>query len=216
MEHSAGRAHHRAGYRAVGEFIPRLGGAHRRGLPPSHGQRPHLLRGRRPRHVGERGLRHRVRGPDGLHALTPAAHRDRVVRPARRVRGRRQRRGARRRRTGGEVHRRRGDVGQLDARTARESSARPRRTPAAHGRRACRSAPASATAASWPSAATTSAPRSTWRPAWWAPRRRGRSWPHPMSATSWSTGQRFRRIRWCSRVSMPRSRPTTCTCPADR
>ncbi len=39
---------------------------------------------------------------------------------------------------------------------------------------------------------------------------------HPMSATSWRTGPRFRRNRWCSRASTPPSRPTICTCPADR
>ena len=63
------------------------------------------------------------------------------------------------------------------------------------GRPACRCALASAMALCWGSAATTSASRSIWRPAWWRPRRLGRSWRPPMSATSCPTGQRFPWIR---------------------
>ena len=102
--------------------------------------------------------------------------------------GHRQRRGARRRRTGGEVHRRRGDVGELDARTAGQGGGRPGRTPEGARGADCRSAPASATARCWPSAATTSAIRSTWPPGWSRPRRPDRSLPSRPSATSCPSG----------------------------
>ena len=103
--------------------------------------------------------------------LTPAELSDLLVR----VRRRRQRRGACRRWTGGEVHRRRGDVGELVARTAGESRRSTSSTTRERGRRACRSAPVWATARCWPSAAITSATRSTWPPAG----RRGRARTDP-------------------------------------
>ena len=81
------RADHGAGVSRRRRVHSAPGGAHRRGVPASHGQRPHLFRGRRPRHLGERDLRHRIRRPDGLHSADPAAHPDRVVGAARRVRG---------------------------------------------------------------------------------------------------------------------------------
>ena len=61
--------------------------------------------------------------------------------------------------TSGEVHRRRGDVGEFDAGAAGESRCRPGRTPASARGGVCKSAPASATARCWPSAVTTSATR---------------------------------------------------------
>jgi class 3 adenylate cyclase len=70
-----------------------------------------------------------------------------------------------------------------------------------HGRQACKFMPVSATARCWPSAAITSATRSTWRPVWWRPRRRGRSSPRPMFATSWPNGPRSHWNPCHSRVS---------------
>ena len=144
-------------YRAVGEFIPRLAvlidAVFRHHTVSARTYFEGVVRDTSASVVCGVGFADLT----GFTALTQRLTATELSEPARRVRGRRQRRGARRRRPGGEVHRRRGDVGQFDARTARESSARPGGTPAAHGKRACRSAPASATAACWPSAATTSA-----------------------------------------------------------
>ena len=80
-------------------------GVDRRRFPASDNQRPHLFRGCHARRFGKRGVRHRIRGLDGLHGVDTAAHADRVVEPARRVQHRGHRRGACRRWTGGEVHR---------------------------------------------------------------------------------------------------------------
>ena len=195
------RAHHGTGISRCRGVHPPPRGIDRRRLPPPHDQRPHLLRGCHPRHVGERDLRCRIRGPDGLHRFDTTAHPGGVVEPARRVQCDSGRRGAHRRRTGGEVHRRRGDVGEYDAGAAGKSCGRPGRTPARTG---CRIA----------------GPRgSRLRPGAGHRRRLfrqcgqpggtpggGRSagsdpWRRPTFATSWSTGPPFRRIRWYSRVS---------------
>src|SRR5436305_1826178 len=69
-------------------------------LPPS-----------RPRHhTGQRAVRHRIRGPDRLHAVVAVDADARAVVAAERLRGDGDGYGPRRRRTRGEVPRRRGHV----------------------------------------------------------------------------------------------------------
>ena len=71
----------------------------------------------------------------------------------------------------------------------------------AHAKRACRSAPVSVTARSWPSTVITSATRSTWPPGSSPRRRRGRSSPQPTSTSYYRSGPPSSRNHCSSRVS---------------
>ena len=184
-------------YRTVAEYHPTQFGVLIDAVFRQHiGQRPNLLRGRqsstrRPSVTCGIGFADLT----GFTALTQAAHTGRVVRAARRVRRLRQRCGARRRWTGGEVHRRRGDVGDLDPRPAGKGGRGPRGLPAGAGGRTAGARRPRLRLRCLPSAGTTSA-----IPLNLAARLVGaadpvRSWRPPTFATNCPTGQRFHRIR---------------------
>ena len=74
MSHTQDELTHRAGVPRRRGVRPTHRAIDRRCSPPSHDQRPNPLRGRHPRHVGERRLRRRFRGSVGLHRSDAAAH----------------------------------------------------------------------------------------------------------------------------------------------
>ena len=105
-------------YRAVAEFVPRLGTlidtVHRHHLISARTHFEGVLRDTSASVVCGVGFA----DLSGFTALTQALTPAELSRVAQRVRRHRLRRGACRRRPGGEVHRRRGDVGERDARAA--------------------------------------------------------------------------------------------------
>ena len=135
-------------YRAVAEFVPRIGAlidiVHRHHLTSARTHFEGVLRDTSASVVCGIGFA----DLSGFTALTQALTPAQLSELAQRVRRHRLRRGACRRRPGGEVHRRRGDVGELDARAA---GARRRSISSSTRRRArkdCRSAPVLRTARS--------------------------------------------------------------------
>ena len=126
-------------------------GNDRRRPPPPSGQRPDFHRGGRPRPVGGSVVRRRFRRLVRLHRADPDADPRGVVGDLLNEFGDTVSDVVHaRRRAGGEVHRRRGDVGELDPERLAQDRARPRRPSARARGRNRRSAPASATAKSWP------------------------------------------------------------------
>ena len=117
-------------YRAVAEFVPRIGAlidvVHRHHLISARTHFEGVLRDTSASVVCGVGFA----DLSGFTALTQALTPARIVELAHRIRRHRRRRGACRRRPGGEVHRRRGDVGERVARAARQGGGRSRRPPA--------------------------------------------------------------------------------------